>query len=523
MKIMQPIATLLALLLLTACSTNTNLGHPDEAGPSEQTSNMGASAAEPEDGTEEPSPPEIEASEEEPVSEIETLLITTTIHSNGVNDDDGIDLIVYAYDLEAQTLAPVFRKEHYIGTYPANVADFTKQIVYFADAKPGERYDNLYSCDLTTGSVFQLTDGKNLFNDMLLIDGTLYANVAREFCNCCQPARFDFEAQDFAYRDETDDDTEHTSFSYDSNGDGFLILTDRLSETRTHRVNAETFIEPKTISLLDKDFQTSTKLFFTEEFQIYLTRRLDEDTILMTTEPQMVSGKRTLKCLDIKSQEVEDFSIPGIRQVHRFYPSANGNTLFFTGQLEGSTNWDLYRYELDTQELKQIEFPDRPRQIVDFQITRQPCGPDFSRGCCTAKMDETAEAAEELGEWYEAFSKETDCIRLQCADDAFSAPIEITDEDAVREIVSAIDFSAWVPLSEDEIPSEGPGYFLNFGNGTIIGVLADEPIGFVGTRISFEREAGELVNCILEGGPDGAFAFSRSLLDVIRAAVENTP
>lgn len=50
MKVKQLIAILLMLLLLTACSANTDLDRPDEVGPSEQTFNMDASAAEPEDG-----------------------------------------------------------------------------------------------------------------------------------------------------------------------------------------------------------------------------------------------------------------------------------------------------------------------------------------------------------------------------------------------------------------------------------------------------------------------------------------
>lgn len=44
MKVKQLISILLMLLLLTACSANTDLDLPDEAGSSEQTSNMDASA-----------------------------------------------------------------------------------------------------------------------------------------------------------------------------------------------------------------------------------------------------------------------------------------------------------------------------------------------------------------------------------------------------------------------------------------------------------------------------------------------
>lgn len=77
MKVKQLISILLMLLLLTACSANTDLDLPDEAGSSEQTSNMDASAAEPEDGAEKPTLPEIETPEGAPDAElVETLLVT---------------------------------------------------------------------------------------------------------------------------------------------------------------------------------------------------------------------------------------------------------------------------------------------------------------------------------------------------------------------------------------------------------------------------------------------------------------
>ena len=49
---------------------------------------------------------------------------------------------------------------------------------------------------------------------------------------------------------------------------------------------------------------------------------------------------------------------------------------------EGKTIWNVYRYALDTQELTQLTFPKQPDRIIDIQITHQPCGPDFSHGCC---------------------------------------------------------------------------------------------------------------------------------------------
>lgn len=372
------VAAFLVLLICAGCApTQQPEKSQTEAAPQEEESLSAKEQTQPEQETaqpeEEAAQPEQEAA---PVDEQETLLVTTTAYANGQNDDDGIDLIVYAYDEDTQTLAPVFRKDNYIGMYPANTVDFTNQIVYYADARPGEYYDNLYAYDLQTGRTRQLTDGKNSFNDLLLVDGTLYANVAREYATTCQPARFDFDTQTFTYRNENDDDTWHHSFSYDSYADAFLILTCSDTEMRTQRVAAETHIRPKTISLIDKTFETVTPLFFTEDYEVRVTRRLDEDTILMTADPRMAEGPRTMKRLDIDTQQVEEFEIPGIYTIYQFYPTADGKTLYLIAKPSAGPGQGLYRFEMDTQVLTQRQFPEQTRQIVDLQITRQICGPD---------------------------------------------------------------------------------------------------------------------------------------------------
>ena len=174
MKVKQLISILLMLLLLTACSANTDLDLPDEAGSSEQTSNMDASAAEPEDGAEKPTLPEIETPEGAPDAElVETLLVTVVDNINGENTDDGVELVIYAYDEQSQAFRVIFKTPIGPYVYPANTVDFEHQIVYYASARPDETYDNLYSCDLKTGNVQRLTDGKNAFNDLLFVDGSM--------------------------------------------------------------------------------------------------------------------------------------------------------------------------------------------------------------------------------------------------------------------------------------------------------------------------------------------------------------
>ena len=88
-----------------------------------------------------------ETAEPEETAELEeTLLITITVFSNGTDDQDGIDLIVYTCDQDTLELQQLFRKK-INATYPANTVDFEHGIFYFADADEERLYDNLYAYD----------------------------------------------------------------------------------------------------------------------------------------------------------------------------------------------------------------------------------------------------------------------------------------------------------------------------------------------------------------------------------------
>lgn len=300
----------------------------------------------------------------------EHLLITTTAHTNGTDDTDGVSMVLYDYHTDTGEFRVLYDAPYH-GLFPANAVDFDNQILYLSDGNEGDGYDNLFQIDLKTGESKQLTDGKFLFDVLMLVDGNLYASTARQGANVCQPAVFDFTKNDFTYRNPEDDDTWHHSFSYNRNSKEFLILTCSDDEMRTHRVAAETHIRPKTISNLSMDFQTCEPVYFTEDFEIRLTRRLDDNHILMTADPRMGASPRKLRLLTIDTQEVQPFEIPGIRVVYLFEVSADESRLFFIGARTGETAWRIFEYEIASQKLTELPLPETVRTIADIQYVLQ--------------------------------------------------------------------------------------------------------------------------------------------------------
>jgi len=298
----------------------------------------------------------------------EYLHIVTTKYNNGENDDDGVSTVLYLYSVEDKKILSSTELSE-VALYPVAFQDLKNEKIYFSGSD-NRLYDNLYEYDLKTGAKKQLTNDKILFNDMFMVNGNLYVTAAPEYKTVTQPAVFDFKTNQFKYYNEDDDDTWFHSFSYNYTTGKLLCLTTSDSEMRSQRVTEVTHIRPKKIFLMDLDFKNPQYVFETEDFEIRLTRQLNENRILMATDPFMgASEPRTLKILYIDSQKVEDFKIPGIKEVYSFYPRYNGKGLFILGRDE-ENNFGLYYYDMINNNLNNIfegyTFPRDYRSLVDF-------------------------------------------------------------------------------------------------------------------------------------------------------------
>lgn len=283
-------------------------------------------------------------------------------------------LIVSCLDIATGELEQLMNIATQWACYPVSAVDFENQKIYYSSAGyNGESYDlfdNLFVYDMTDGTSTQLTYGKNEFNDLLIVNGKLYANVARQYANAVQPAVFDYETNTFTYLDPDDDDTLFCSFSPSGEQEHFVTLTCLFSETRTHRVCAETYIEPRTISFLDYDLTHREPVYSTEDFQIYMTRQVDDDHILMTAEDNMLSGNiRNLRLLTISTGEVVPFPIPGMFSVRDFYPRAGGKGVYVVGRAgkwDDTRSYALYYYDAATQTTSRVSPKEALGSIVNI-------------------------------------------------------------------------------------------------------------------------------------------------------------
>ncbi|MGF9821037.1 hypothetical protein [Brevibacillus agri] len=299
----------------------------------------------------------------------EYLHITATVYNNGKNDADGVSLVLYLYSIQDQKMSEILRVPVDPG-YPVAFADLRNNKVYFSDSVTGDEVDNLYEYNLKTKERKQLTFGKFLFNDLFIVDNKMITNVAPQFVTVTQPAIFDRTTREFTYLNPDDDDTWCFSLSYNYTTKKLLSLTASDSEMRTRKVTEVTHIRPKTLYLMDLDFGHYQPIYHTDQFEIRLTRQLDRNRILMTYDPFMGSSKpRTLKILYIDSQKVEDFDVPGIKEVKTFYPRDNTEGLFVLGR-DANNQYGLFYYDMATKNLSNVfencPLPKDHHSLVDF-------------------------------------------------------------------------------------------------------------------------------------------------------------
>lgn len=80
----------------------------------------------------------------------------------------------------------------------------------------------------------------------------------------------------------------------------------------------------------------------------------------------------------------------------------------------------------------------------------------------------------------EAFSFDTDCIKIYSAAEDFKHPLVITEPETIAEITQSIDLSRWEAVSGESELSAVPEYYIDFCNHTVISMLSDVGYGSIG-------------------------------------------
>jgi hypothetical protein len=262
-------------------------------------------------------------------------------------------LVLYHYSIKDKNMAEVLRAPN-DSEYPVAFADFEESTIYFSDCAAGDNWDNLFSYDMASKSIKQLTFGKFLFNDLFMANRNLIATAAPQYKIAIQPAIFNIGTHNFRYLNPDDDDTLSFSLSYNHTTQQLLSLTCSNDEMRSYKVVAETYIRPKTLHLMNVDFSNYRPVYTTGEFEICFARQMDDNRILMTVEPTMIANvPRKLKILYLDSLEVEDVDISGILEITSFYPTYDTTGIYFTGK-DVNNYFGLFYYNLIEKELTEI-------------------------------------------------------------------------------------------------------------------------------------------------------------------------
>lgn len=141
---------------------------------------------------------------------------------------------------------------------------------------------------------------------------------------------------------------------------------------------------------------------------------------------------------------------------------------------------------------------------------------DFADSIIASSDDEAINGENESSASKSTASFETNCIKIYCNEDDFTTPAEITDAATIREIIDAIDVSAWEKVDLENEISAVPAYYIDFCNGTALSMLADMGYGSVGTEFCAEYdENGNLSSFGLKNGGE-TYYYKDGLYEAVK-------
>ena len=304
----------------------------------------------------------------------ELLHITAMCYANGSDYENGAELLALIYDVNKGSIIKSVQLPN-DAVYPTCLYDDMNDKLYLTDSEKNESFDNLYCYDFKSASKEKVTHGKFCFNDLIPLEtNQILCNVAPESATVCQPGIFDCKTKDIKYLDANDDDTWFHSLSYNKDTDKILAVTCSDKEMRSDRVCNETWIRPKKLELLSKDFESRQTIFQTEDYEIRTARQLNDTEVILAVDPCMGwdYSARRLFLLNTETKESTEIEIPEITELQSFYPSADGKTIFILGKGKiGKIS--IYSYSLEDKVLvdllDDIDSFAGFAEVVDFVYT----------------------------------------------------------------------------------------------------------------------------------------------------------
>lgn len=298
-------------------------------------------------------------------SKSEYLSITYTQYKDRQGPENGMGISFIQYDIPQKKLTEIFNAD-YSSQYPLGIISQSDHKVYYtAESVISKGMDELFSYDILTKKVKQLTDGLFAINKILSRENELIIIGVKRGTSAIRLIKYDKKTGALIYNHLEDDDTcvENASLNINDNRQLYTVTYSDDSRRKSSELQAlgkaDHYIIPNyTILRYDSDI---SKPIQTRTVENRIVRSLSVDgNILLTKEVDSLE-RDTYKVYieDLKNKKKTPLEIEGIAKCKDLQIDRSGKHIYFIGILNHSDERSLFCYDMESKTLETIFTPDK--------------------------------------------------------------------------------------------------------------------------------------------------------------------
>lgn len=288
------------------------------------------------------------------------LSISYTIYNDKKGPEGGMTTNIIIYDIKNKKLEKLDGVE-YTSQYPLGVYSKVDNKIYYSAENKKTKGDELFSFDLKTGKVEQLTDDLFAINEIIPRKNDIILVAVKRNTSALRLINYNKLTKEMNYENLEDDDTDTWSIGINFN-DNNEFYTSTYSQSQRYKNaemewtrEADKFYYPdSTVYKYSGDLKNKEKIMFFEKEKVEAISATDKYLLLSISKElaDPLKDKAVIVDLDTKKQEeivIKDYHI-GITAL-----APDNKTIFFIGYpIDKDKKRGIYQYDMQSKQVKEI-------------------------------------------------------------------------------------------------------------------------------------------------------------------------
>lgn len=288
------------------------------------------------------------------------LSISYTTYDNKKGPEGGMTTKIIIYDTKKEKLEELDGVE-YTSQYPLGVYSRKDNKIYYSAENERTKGDDLFSLDLKTKKIEQLTDDLFAINEIIPREDDIILVAVKRKTRALRMVSYNKSTKEVSYENLQDDDTATWALGVNINDDK-EFYTSAFSEAQRYK-NAEMqssgeadryYYADSTVYKYDGGFDNKVKVRSFDKQKVDFISATNK-YIILTIETFLTDHQDDkIIMIDLDTQRQEEIKVENY-SMRQTALMPDNKTIFFIGYPKDKDNArGIYQYNLDTKEVKEI-------------------------------------------------------------------------------------------------------------------------------------------------------------------------